>query len=65
VADVHVYDSTGSDVDTISSPAIFGPTGRNNFFAITSAGTYFLDVRDLDDTNTGDYRVTLTRSLVS
>ena len=65
VADVHVYDSTGSAVDTNSSPGIFGPPGRNNFFVVASAGTYFLDVCDLDDTNTGDYRLTLTRSLVS
>ena len=65
VADVHVYDDTASLVDGNSSPAIFGGTGRNNFFVITEAGNYFLDVRDLDDTNTGDYRLTLTRSLVS
>lgn len=63
IADVHVYDSAGSAYDLDSSPAILGGTGRNNFFIVSSAGTYYLDVRDLNDTNTGDYRLTLARTL--
>ena len=58
-ADVFIFNDSGTIFDGSSQDATSGGIGRDNVFTITTAGTYFVDVGDTADTNTGSYRVTV------